>query len=389
MKFNPKKILNKQKKIYRSLLIGGVFILIGISYLILRNPAYPIPSSQTAQVDLPADKINPQDIWMNRVDSQNQVLDQRLKYLENMILEKRTKEEEIEKDKRALKQEIHHLKNELNSISNSVEERKNLREADPFLHTPVIDEGTTSSTCIPIVEACMPSPPEAKVQHVERVIPSGTTVKALLLSSVDADCSVFSNGDPIPVKLRILDDGHLPENIDVKLKGGIIIGSAYGNISSERVYVRLERLTQVKSSGNFMETEVTGFVTGEDGKYGVRGTVVDKSGKIISSAAISGFFAETGAILQSLLGRYTVDNYLSTNQYSGDASMTPGAFNRASSSFDMLADYYIKRAEQVNPVIQVNAGRIVDITFTYGTEVGDLHTQDKVRNLRVTREEFP
>ena len=53
--------------------------------------------------------------------------------------------------------------------------------------------------------------------------------------------------------------------------------------------MRLERLSKVESNGEFLETSVTGFVSGEDGKFGVRGSVVDKSEKMVANAARSGF----------------------------------------------------------------------------------------------------
>ena len=41
-----------------------------------------------------------------------------------------------------------------------------------------------------------------------------------------------------------------------------------------------------------------------------------------------------------------------------------------SGAFDKLADYYIKRAEQLQPVVIVNAGRIVNIVFSKGSRYG-------------------
>lgn len=384
MNQNPKNILNRQKKIYRALIAGGVIVVLGFSYLLMRAPSYAPPLRVAADIDLPADKINPQDVWMNRVESQNQVLDQRLKYLEGLLVAQKNHEIAEEKEKKALKAEIVNLKKE---IRIKEEPFLSLKDETTLFSTPAPNEAPLFKPLL-IVEASMEEVAASKVKHVDQMIPAGTSVKAVLLSSVDADCGVYSSSDPIPIKLRILDDGHLPKDVEVKLKGGIVIGSAFGNLSNERIHMRLERLTQVKPDGNFVETEVVGYVTGEDGKYGVRGTVVDKSGKIISNAAISGFFSETSSILQSVLGRYTVDNLLTTNQYTVDSSFAPG-MNPATGAFDMLSDYYIRRAEQVKPVIQVSAGRIVDITFTYGTEVGDLHTQDQVKKVRLSYKEAP
>ena len=88
-------------------------------------------------------------------------------------------------------------------------------------------------------------------------------------------------------------------------------------------------------------------------------------------------------ILQSAVGRHRIDNYMSTstNQAVNDPFL-PGVSNGTSNAFDMLSDYYIRRAEQIEPVIQVTAGRIVDVTFTHGAEIGELHMKDKIREVR-------
>jgi conjugal transfer pilus assembly protein TraB len=373
MSEKSQKILQKQKKLFASIIFVVIFFAVGIGYMLLGDAHYNPQPPARKPVDLPADKMNPQDIWMSRLESQNMLFDQKLKYLEEIILETKKQEKESEKEKRQLQQEISRLRSELIAVKEA--------PPPPIIPTdPLLGPPPPEFCCPPLIEFVIEEPPKV-IGNVNFAIPAGTTVKALLVSSVDADCGVFSINDPIPIKLRILDDGHLPKCVDVRLKGGIIIGSAYGNLSSERVYMRIERLTQVNRDGDFVETEVAGYITGEDGKYGVRGTVVDKSSKIIANAAISGIFSEGGQILQAAVGRYRIDNYLNANQAVNDPFI-PGACNGACNAFDMLADYYIRRAEQIEPVIQITAGRIVDVTFTHGAAIGDLHMKDKIREVR-------
>lgn len=377
MNNKSKKILKNQKKVVAAIIGGVLFLSLGVGYLLLGDSNYP--KRQTSKTfDLPADKMNPQDIWMNRVDSQNQLFDQKIKYLEDLVLEGKKQKESEEREKRELKKEISLLKQELTKACENPPPNEVAQLGDPmFMPPPTLPPPPMIA---PLVEFSM-AEPTSTIRNVANAIPSGTTVKALLVSSLDANCGVYSINDPIPVKLRILDDGHLPKNIDVNLKGGIIIGSAYGDLSSERVYMRIERLTQVNSKGDFVESEVLGYITGEDGKYGVRGTVVDKSEKIIANAAISGLFGEASEILQSAVGRWRIDNYLSANQAVNDP-FVPGIGGGTSNAFDMLADYYIQRAEQIEPVIQVNAGRIVDITFTHGIDIGELHAKERIQEVR-------
>lgn len=376
-------VLKKQKKTFLALVGFVVMLAGGVGYLVLRDQSYAPSARPRPHIDLPADKMNPQDLWMERVESHNTLLDQKIKYLEDMVLQTKKQEVVIEQEKRGLKQEIAQLRQQLRDASENPVRATPTPFNDPFFEAP--REISIPPIFAPLVEFCMDEPIET-IGTVDRTVPAGTTVKALLVSSVDADCGVYSSTDPIPVKLRLLDDGHLPKGVDVHLKGAIIIGSAFGNISSERVHMRIERLTQVNPAGQFVETEVAGYVSGEDGKYGVRGTVVDKSAKIITNAAISGLFSEAGQILQSAVGNYRVEN-LNNNQAVSNPFVA--GMGGTSNAFDMLADYYIKRADHVQPVIQVTAGRIVDVTFTHGAQLGDLHTQDQVKALRARSRSQP
>lgn len=394
--------LRIQKRTFTVLALSFSFVVCAIGYFLFVNDS-PQPSFEYSQknvADLPGDKISPQEMWMTRMENESQLRDKKLTYLESLVLETKKQEAEKEKENLQLKSEISKLKRELQETKLKASEiHKGDHEIafnEPIFHSVrSVGEVKVIRPCLTEVISCEP---KDRVLHVDKVIPAGTSVKALLVSSVDATCGVNSASDPQPVKLRILDDGHLPKGVKAKLKGGIIIASGYGDLSSERVYMRLERLTKVKPNGEFIETEVTGYVSGEDGKYGVRGCVIDKSSKIIGNAAISGIFSGASQYLQAVIR----SKYCGYGAYGGCAPCAPydscggcapcypygsdvakeGAAYGACTGFDMLTNYYIQRAEQVRPVIQVTAGRIVDITFTHNAEFGDLYTHERVRKIR-------
>lgn len=391
MSSQSNNILKNQKITFAIFLIGLGILLITACYYVLQDD-FKESQQQKNLSDLPMDKVNPQEIWMTRIEGENQIIEQKLGYLEQLIIDSKRKEESTERENRDLKKEISNLRKEIKTFSEKpvLKERQeeiamNTSYGEPFFN-PSISSCPQSAIRQPLAELVAEDCFD-KVQHVDKVIPAGTSVKALLVSSLDAPCGVYSCSDPQPVKLRLLDNGHLPKCVQARLKGGIIIASAYGDISSERVYMRMERLTQVKADGNFVETAVTGFVTGEDGKYGVRGVVVDKSTKLVENAALSGFFSGISEYLQTAAtSRYCV----SYENNCGPQGCYPNACNMATQSgiggacgaFDMLTDYYIKRAEQIRPIIQVTAGRIVDVTFTHSAELGDLYTKDRVKEIR-------
>ena len=81
--------------------------------------------------------------------------------------------------------------------------------------------------------------------------------------------------------MKVLDNKNnkkLPKNIQVALKGASITGAAVGDIASKRVYIGTESLTLMQgSNSDFVETSIAGFVS-EDGRDGILGKVVDRSG---------------------------------------------------------------------------------------------------------------
>jgi conjugal transfer pilus assembly protein TraB len=371
-------VLKNQKRLFRWILLGVVVVSIGMTYMMMDSA----PSQRVIppKVDLPGDKVNPQDLWMTKIDNENQVVEQRLKYLEKLILDEKQRSEAKFNENTELRQEIVRLKNEMKSnmeIQPARQDTTSHQIKDPFVSA----EPVALRPLRPVLKELVMTKTKREVLNVDRVIPAGTTVKALLVSSVDAPCGVFSSTDPQPVKLRVLDDGHLPKEVIAKLKGGILIASAYGDISTERVYMRLERLTKVEKNGEFIETSVTGFVSGEDGKFGVRGEVVDKSGKLVTNAAYSGFFSGVGQFLNTSMIS-SLNNRCTDSNPVGLELLEAGGLQGTSAAFDTLAEYYIHRAEQIMPVIEVTAGRIVDITFTHKAEIGDLYTKEQVKEIR-------
>ena len=120
-------------------------------------------------------------------------------------------------------------------------------------------------------------------------LPAGSHAQAVVLAGVDASAGISSQGDPRPVLLRLTGpawtaapstgDGRGPGGgrgpgrtaLSADIDGCTVTGAAHGDLSSEKVYVRLRTLTCTGAeAGTVIETDVAGFVAGS-GKTGVRG----------------------------------------------------------------------------------------------------------------------
>ncbi|OJW55215.1 MAG: hypothetical protein BGO67_00470 [Alphaproteobacteria bacterium 41-28] len=224
---------------------------------------------------------------------------------------------------------------------------------------------------------------------IENTLPAGTFAKAILLGGVDASTAVSSQSDPRPVLLRITDHGNLPRKFKSDLKACHILASCYGDLSSERVYMRLEKLTCTERlTGEISETQVEGYVVGEDGRAGVRGIVADKAGPLIRNSLVGGFFSGMGQFFGAQQQRSFLPVgqgnglFLQGQALAGQQLLSAGAAQGASNALEKYADFFIKRAEQLQPVLQVAAGREVDIVFTQGTRFGETSVRRSLSKIR-------
>jgi hypothetical protein len=208
------------------------------------------------------------------------------------------------------------------------------------------------------------------LKTVDNTIPAGAFAGAVMVGGVDASTSIQASNDPRPVLLRVTDHGTLPRKFKSDLCGCHVLAACYGDISSERVYMRLEKLTCTeRKTGEVVEMTVNGYVAGEDGRAGLRGIVVDRAGESMRNAAIGGFLSGMGNFLSQSHNPVTfspANGLAQTNPMTNPEMLKFGAAKGASGALDKYAEFYIKRAEQMQPVIQVQAGRRVDIVFTQG-----------------------
>lgn len=206
--------------------------------------------------------------------------------------------------------------------------------------------------------------------HIRDTIPAGAFGKAVLLSGLDAPTGGMAERHPYPVLLELTDNANLPNRYRHRVKQCRLIGSATGNISDERGYIRLERLTCVLRNGEIISEVATGTVTGEDGKNGLRGRLVSKQGQIIANAFLAGSLSSIGnAVAQS----YTTVATTATGTVSTldpGRVLEAGAAGGLGNSLDKIADWYFKRAEETYPVIEISAGRVVDVFLTEDLKLG-------------------
>lgn len=217
-----------------------------------------------------------------------------------------------------------------------------------------------------------------KKSKPDLTIPRGSGLQSVTLTGVDAFVDTTSNSQ----KPNVTGKGastNLFTPFVAKVKGEAIMangwkntalvdctitGSAMGNLSSERAYLRGEGITCISESGEIFEGEMNAVGFGEDGKPGVTGTVVSKSGSLLMKTFLAG---TVGGLAQMfaptpLMGYNSNVSGNSQQQYQwpNPGMAAQGAIaNGFQKSADQLAKFYLDYAKQMMPVIEIVGGKRV------------------------------
>lgn len=218
-----------------------------------------------------------------------------------------------------------------------------------------------------------------EVYDSKTYVPPNAYAEAKVLVGVDAATGTTYSADPKPVLFRITGPAvHVGANgrfQTTDLTGCMVNGAAFGELPSEKVYIKLQKITCPSGQGQFSVATVEGYIASH-GKAGVRGTVISREGSLTGKAMLAGALNGLGQAMslnvqRSESGATTsvTGGLLSTKALSPSQIASASAGSGVSGAASMLADYYIKRAEQYQPVIEMPTGIAVELVFLSGFRV--------------------
>jgi conjugal transfer pilus assembly protein TraB len=210
--------------------------------------------------------------------------------------------------------------------------------------------------------------PSAEARTVSTFLPVSFT-RGTLLGGLDAPTGGQSQSNPHPVLIRLSDNSVLPNRFRGEYRDCFVIAAGYGDISAERAYLRTENLSCVRADGMALEVKIQGSVYGEDGKVGMRGRLVTKQGQMLANALLAGVVSGIGQGLAISSTTYSTSALGTVATTSGTDAFVAGMGAGVSKALDRLAQYYIKLAENTFPVIEVDAGREIDVVITKGVRI--------------------
>ncbi len=202
----------------------------------------------------------------------------------------------------------------------------------------------------------------------EQILPSGSMLSGVMLTGLDAPTSNQGRRDPIPVLVRIKSEAILPNRFTLDLRECFLLASGFGDLSSERAYIRAERLSCVREDGKVIDTTLDATLQGRDGKAGLRGRVVHKNGQLIANSLMTGFLSGfSSALGGSRQPSIIVGQPGSRPDFAlpdlGDIARA-GALTGVGNAVGKIADYYLEMGRSIFPVIEIDAGQEVDFITT-------------------------
>lgn len=402
-------VLKKQRKILLASLGVGAFALLVAGFYVLGESEKSRPEKKKTASDreiaietmsLPTKSIDEREMWVKRVESESEKIRQESKEIreQNSLLQGRI--DVLDSLFKTAPGQQYENKNQMQQNEQKIDKSgaggPSTNEVKGDVFPPVDQPLPPQSSPQPMPPPVSSSPQSfssnanlsvstgSKILHVgttggvarssrhkDMYLPAGSYARSVLLSGVVAATATSAQGAPQPIMLRIIDDGNLPRGFTSRVKDAVVIGACYGDISSERVLCRLETMSWVEPNGLTVERKVEGWVFGEDGRQGLRGSVVDRSSDVAREALFAGMLSSLSSFFQAEAQRsvFPISPFGQTNGLSTGRALTGAAGSGVGNAMDRLADFSIKRAEQMQPVIQISSGRVVDIAFKTGVDL--------------------
>lgn len=199
-------------------------------------------------------------------------------------------------------------------------------------------------------------------------IPDGSFVRVVMINGVDAPTGGQAQSDPIPVVFQTVGKIDMPNSYKMNIKGCRFVGLAWGELSSERVKARIESGNCI-INGQTVQIGIKGQIVGEDGKTGIRGRVVSKQGQILAKAALASAMEAVGGLYGQTVGTSSQSALGTVRTITGSELKQAAVGGAISGGAEKLSDFYMQRANDIFPIVEVGAGRTLEIMVQKGATV--------------------
>jgi conjugal transfer pilus assembly protein TraB len=220
-------------------------------------------------------------------------------------------------------------------------------------------------------QALVFSVPDVAAKATETVVPAGSYVKVRILTGVEATAR-----DDLPMLVQADHALIGPNKRHIDLRGCFILLQVKGELSTDRVVGQAVTLSCVREDGEHVHREINGYLAGEDSTFGVTGQLISRQGRVMAAATVASLAQAAGeAVATAQEATTIVANPMgaaaeATNVEGNQAAYVAGS--AAASGAGLIANWYLKYADQLLPAIAVGSGRDVWVVLLQSVEVPPL-----------------
>lgn len=373
--------LVKTKPLVSLAVLGVIITLIFYYFSDGNEPNKLIAEERTTRKEISGVEkaVDPRAKWTEEVLNEVRAIKNQLEtVIENKSLESKSKIDEVNQ--------------KLESLENNINDKPLLYDALPLdlqkEHFPQEDLAIKSQPLISSRrEFGYATRSNSRIKkEVKDYITTGSFARGLLLTGVVVGTGTNNAASPEPIMIRLVDTANFSKGYKTKqIKEAILIGSCSGDISSERAKCRLETVSLINNKGDIIEKKVEGWLIGEDGRPGIKGIVVDKSSDVARMAVLNGVLGGIAQFFQNQAtnGIFPISPMTGgQNALKAQDALKAGIYSGSGNALEKLADFAIKRAESMSPVIVVGSGRVVDVVFRKGFNLIDSGEEKQLMTYR-------
>lgn len=377
------KILKRNQNIV-VFLAFSIFLIVSILFMIFSSGKKEIKIPDSKKINVKNTfNIDPQDDWLNRSENDLSIMNEKIKKLTEE-LEKEKERNQEEKDK--YNKVIDSLASEVANVRSQSQQQPIMSDVNEYgeFNINMLTPNEITSVSLDLEIDNNVEIDNDKQKDIENYLPAGSYVTAKMLSGADVSTGINNQNDPNNMMFEIISPAYLPkfngtQQLIKKIKGCRIMGAASGQLWTEKAYIRLLKMTCSFEKGKILEFPVKGYVT-SFGKEGVRGKVVSREGYFTSLAFISGAIEGLANVAEKVYSpTLELTTGIATESINTRDAMRQSLASGFGKSSEMLSDYYIKKAEQYQSVIDVPTGIEVEIVFTDGVDISATSKNQKVK----------
>jgi conjugal transfer pilus assembly protein TraB len=372
------KFANMTPKTRQYIMLGGAgaglmaLVLGSVSLMDSQPSVAPVPTTsaeqQATNISTPGAAADPKEVWMTQSAAQMKQMDDVVKELKQQMAAMEAKSGVMQTG------QPESLLPPLPPIPPPVAPITQLPLATGEPPRVLSEPAQPKEPGIALFEVSQTAKPTTPAQQDTNAgyVPAGSFVRVALLGGLDAPTGGQAQTNPHPILMRTQDNAFLPNRYRFEIKECFILASSYGDISSERAFGRLENLSCVRRDGRAVDIPVKGYVVGEDGKAGMRGRLISKQGQVLANALLAGIGSGIGQAFQNSSSTQSISPLGTTSTVNQGQQLQNGISSGVGKALDRLSKYYIDLAEKLFPVIEIDAGRTVEVVFTKGFSMDDL-----------------